>query len=591
MRAFFRTRRTRAVCPSGRLQVPLVLAAMSLCVSTVAMAADDGPADQMSQLSAAERTRIDDLALQLPREVLRKRTRESLGDVRSWLAGRAPLPLTEELDRVDQVHRRVVAGHGIQPTPDALQRVLGQLGRVLPARFHPEAGAFLVTVIDAPQFVSESAGQHRLYLSTAALERIGSDDGMADRLAFVLGGQIAMSCLGHCRAWHQAQWAGESLRARGSAEKLVDAAPSTAEGFILGRRPAVSQTFAEDLFALHLCRAAGFDVSSGLDVLRHEARSEQTDASAVEMPLRRLRRLQMELRGLVAGEDYGLFEHSDGVWLRAPDDALMSGGRAVVLLHGLGSDLSTFDELLAELGPALEGTRVLGLAYPRTGSLFRSGRFLKRELTRTGADSADFDFICHSAGGLVFRQAAEQEGVGFRSATLIGTPNSGSDLSSLRPLIEAQKFFGSLRVSFSRSLTEVVEDDTTQMVRDLTPGSLFLHELNANPPVGLQRRYQIVRGQALSTRKAMLLALGVGTARATLRNVSRRKLSGQAGKAAESFASRLRVPAEVRNGDLAVSLSSATTPDPAEMLTVPASHTKLPENPQVIELVRHTISR
>ena len=138
-------------------------------------------------------------------------------------------------------------------------------------------------------------------------------------------------------------------------------------------------------------------------------------------------------------------------------------------------------------------------------------------------------------------------------------------------------------------MAEAIEDDSTQMVRDMEPGSLFVTELNAGSPPKVRNRYQIVRGQALCTQKSLLLALGIGTDRTALRKLADSTFEESQQSSARSWIARLRIPEEVRSGDMAVTLTSATTPDPAEVLTVSTAHTKLPDDGQVINFIRQTI--
>jgi hypothetical protein len=129
------------------------------------------------------------------------------------------------------------------------------------------------------------------------------------------------------------------------------------------------------------------------------------------------------------------------------------------------------------------------------------------------------------------------------------------------------------------------------MVRDLKPASLFLAELNRASAASVQSRYFIVRGQALSTRKTLLLALGIGTARAGLRSLAESSIEGSRRHSVATWISQLRLPEEVRTGDLAVTLTSATTQNPAEVLTVSNTHTDLPDDDQVIRFVSKTIQQ
>ena len=549
------------------------------------------------ELPDTQRAQVDALALKLPPDAVRKRTRERFRDIKSWLTQRAPLPLSTELQRVRETHKQILTHSKTVELTDSTQNVLARLLDILPTRMTPEAGQFELYLLKRDDWVAASAGQNTLYLSTGALERICSEpSGSDDRLAFILAREIASSCLRHCRSWYQSEWAAAFVRTEKQEREFARIESDDFTGTVLDRKSTAAETYAEDLFALHLCRQAGFKVNTMLDVLRQEVLAEAAELpdepdslGGTRTPLRRHRRLLMELRGIVSNEGCGL-QRYDGKWKPVGDSDLADTKRAVILLHGLSSDMSAFDGMVTSLRSAIpDSVAILGLTYPDTDSLYRSSMFLIHELARTGAKPEEFDFVCHSAGGLVFRQAAELHGLGFRTATLIGTPNRGSDLASLRPLLEAQEFFGALKGGMSSSVAGAVEDESAQMVRDLEPRSLFLSELNNTSPPNVRSRYNIVRGQALTARKALLLALGVGTARAGLRKLAESSFEKERKESALGWISRLRIPEEVRGGDMAVTLTSATTSDAAEVLTVPTAHTKLPEDPQVIDFVRRTI--
>ena len=97
-------------------------------------------------------------------------------------------------------------------------------------------------------------------------------------------------------------------------------------------------------------------------------------------------------------------------------------------------------------------TRLFVFQYPNDDSLARSGRSLEPELRRVFASAAQTDFVCHSAGGLVFRYYAETRGGEFRRAIFLGTPHGGSNLARLRRLLEAVQFVGDLKLGYDQAL-------------------------------------------------------------------------------------------------------------------------------------------
>jgi hypothetical protein len=161
--------------------------------------------------------------------------------------------------------------------------------------------------------------------------------------------------------------------------------------------------------------------------------------------------------------------------------------------------------------PAGGNFRILGFQYPNDESLARSGKFLKREMLRVCAAAKHVDFVCHSAGGLVFRQYAEVEGGEFHHVYFQGTPHYGSDLAALRSLLEATQFLSDLKLGYDGALQQAILDGHGQMSYDLQPDSLFLRQLNA-PRDKPGREGCIYCGQA-SSRCVRLMESAVAGAR------------------------------------------------------------------------------
>lgn len=543
------------------------------------------------------RAAIDRAALLLSREVAMKRSRESYRDLASWLVQRTPMPLSYETQRVEETHAEIECRFSLAQLPSQVAEVLQQLLDRLPETMVPAVGNFELTVIEHDGLFSSAGGLNRLYISTGLLRSLLETEtetkGDRDRLAFVIARLIAASCLGHARAWYQKEWASLLAgRPTDSTRRIEVDAKSKSDEVLPARQSSPADSFDQDLFAFHLCRQAEFDANRVLDVLRRACSEQVRKRHQPDLAFSRLRRLLMESRGLVSTDDlpkkFGLDRFVDGAWQKVARSELAAVDDAIVMIHGLGSDLDAFCRMTRELASDSDAA-LLGLRYPETDSLYRSSKFLVKELERVGLQGDSCDFVCHSAGGLVFRRAAEIDGLCFRTATLIGTPNNGSDLASLRPLLEAQEFFSSFRDSFA--VPDLLKDDSSQLVRDLEPSSLFLSELNRVAPPMVTRRYRIVRGEALSSAKVVLLTLGIATAQAALRSLAESKLEGSRLQAANEWIGRIHLPREVRSGDLAVTLASATTQNPEDVLTVATSHTKLPDDPQVIAFIRQIISR
>src|SRR4029079_3638788 len=127
---------------------------------------------------------------------------------------------------------------------------------------------------------------------------------------------------------------------------------------------------------------------------------------------------------------------------RLADSSIDDGERVICFIHGIDSHFGIYESALDYMAQ-LEQTKDVRLVcfhYPNDDSIAKSARYLRNELNRVGGTAEAFDFVCHSAGGLVFRYYAEVERGGFRRGVLQGTPHAGSDLAKLRVLLETKQF-------------------------------------------------------------------------------------------------------------------------------------------------------
>ncbi|MFN0051853.1 MAG: esterase/lipase family protein [Planctomycetales bacterium] len=215
----------------------------------------------------------------------------------------------------------------------------------------------------------------------------------------------------------------------------------------------------------------------------------------------------------------------------------------------------------------------------------RSGRSLERELDRVFVSSEDADFVCHSAGGLVFRFYAETCGGAFRRAAFLGTPHAGSNLARLRRLLEVVQFVGDLKLGFDEALQQAILDGRGQITFDLEPDSLFFRYLN-RPRENLHRdRYTIHRGRALGTTRGVLLQGTVDTARAALVRKLGKTRDSTLRKFAIAGTDALLLPAEIVDGDLCVTTASASLKGVETVTTHALKHTSLPKDSAVISQV------
>jgi Zn-dependent protease with chaperone function len=608
------------------------------------LAADDLQGDaRRNSFTPAERRNIDDAALWGPREKRNVSRVEAYGNALQWMVARTPLPVEEEIRRAAVQDGELRSKFKTSAAPAAAAIVFAKLLETLPERMRPNGYDFTLTVVDDGETEAFSLGAGRIYVAASFLQSVlVRNPSGKDQLAFMLAHQLGHLSLGHARRVYQRVWFNEQLqrdadeKKKKKRERQGPSSPSenapapglddegeqiqhafealAGIGAILEHVYSRQDQFEADLFAIHLCRNAGFDVENCLDALRRRAVAEdasllmphppregippvepevqpRTTGEALTLashptPLHRLRRLRLELDGLIFGEGFGLFEFDlrTRSLKRAADRSVPGDVRALVCIHGMESSLKIYLPLMNRLAadPAGINLRILGFQYPNDESLARSGKFLKRELERVCASAEQVDFICHSAGGLVFRHYAEVDGGAFHHAYFLGTPHYGSDLAALRSLLEATQFIGDLKLGYDAALQQAILDGHGQMSHDLQPDSLFLRFLNA-PRDNLHRdRYVIYRGQASSRTRVLLMKGAVEAGRRSLERLLKNEDSVRS-KFARAGLEKLVVPAEIANGDMAVTLESAKLEGVEAVHTYSLHHTELPRHPDVIE--------
>ena len=102
-------------------------------------------------------------------------------------------------------------------------------------------------------------------------------------------------------------------------------------------------------------------------------------------------------------------------------------------------------------------------------------------------------FVCHSAGGLVFRWYAEVRHGGFDKAIFLAVPQAGTHMADLKGFVDVGRFVLDLPTGLDYAMRNYFDEGEGEIARDLIPDSLFLRRLNREtPPV---ERYQIFYGQ------------------------------------------------------------------------------------------------
>lgn len=593
-------------------RLELLIALLATVVSTTAIAADVQPDD----LTAKAVALIDRAADDCPAESLWRRHTDFGGDFPGWIISRIPLPAAEECQRAAAMHRDLLSRVGVVPTPVAVDELLKRLVRELPPYQKPEEFEYVLTVIDEPKIDTFALGGGYIYITGPLLSKLlDAGDRGRDMLAFFLAHELAHVALRHSRSGIQLQIIRDEpaiqLESEASREHLEQALETAIQpGGALSRFLYTHrQEYAADLYALHLCRNCGISSEGALDALRYlclltgpQFRAVAGNAATpLEQPaagdyfqshpdaLCRLQRLRRELSGRCERVGlYGLyvFDSAKGTFSPAASASLGAQDRAVVFVHGMEGNTGTYRTLMNRFADeeGAAGVQLLEFRYPNDNSLACSGELLTAEMRRVGASGGRVDFVCHSAGGLVFRYFAEVRQGGFREAIFQGTPHGGSDLVRLRSLLELTQFVRHLKLGYPAALEQALLDGTGQITIDLHPDSLFLRYLNRHDRQ--VSRYHVMRGRVLSSAKAALLDATLAASRRTLAPLVRHGIrSSRLQEMAQAWLERLVLPAEIQDGDLAVSVEKATLPGVEDVLTVRADHLTLKSDPAVIRAV------
>lgn len=552
--------------------------------------------------------KIDRAAYATPLEKLPREEIGFAGDIVSWIIARTPLSPTEEWSRADAANTELLTKVKRVPTPDDAQAVFDKLLEAMPDHQKPSFFRYSLTVLDLPEHQIFNLGGGFVYITQPLLQLIRADKSRGkEMLAFAVAHELGHIGLQHSRRGYQTialqQEAQRGIQTgidNGRLQRALLTTVNPAGGvakFLFTR----GQEYEADLFAIHLCRNAGFKLNAALDFLRllcwqgfpqgvTQASYREGDRTspatlsaylgAHPNPYQRLKRLLLELTGHLENETgYGLFEfqRQNSTFIKAENTAVAANQRAVVFLHGMEGDKTAYVELMKQLArdPAANGLRLLAFNYPNDQSLACSGRFLKNELQRVCASCKQVDFVCHSAGGLVFRFYTEVLQGEFRKAVFQGTPHGGSELAGLRFLLETSEFFGGLRLGFPTALQQTLVDGRGQITHDLHPDSLFLQYLALFNKPGLNR-YIIYRGRALRGPQAFLLTTAVDTTREVLkRRMEVKTNSPLLQQAVQDAAGKIALPPEVTDGDFCVTTNSATLRGVTSVQTTTLNHLTL----------------
>jgi Zn-dependent protease with chaperone function len=542
----------------------------------------------LQELTPAVRQRVDALADRAVTETLKQEQVNLAGNVTAWLVSCTLLTATEESQLAAQQHAKIAAKVETLPTAAAVQQVFQRLLDNLPQHLKPAEFAYKLTILDQAEPNAFTCGGGYVYLHRSLVASLLAEPKRGpSALAFVMAHELGHVALGHCRRGYQLLKIQEALD-RGIDIKVDDrqlkAILKTSlppAGILTTFLYSRDQEYEADLFALHLCRNAGLEIDHVLDGVRwlallrypeiakdpaflpHSAATDKTlwyYLSSHPDPLRRLRRLRMDLAGMLDDESpFGLFvwDFSTDRFTKAGAQLIGSEERPWVLVHGLRGSEETFRELLTFLKQQPgDKPRILVFRWPNNGSIAQAATFLQREMGRVVAHPERAVFVSHSAGGLVFRAYAEKLSGGFDRAIFLGTPQGGSDLAACKSVVDMTEFVGLTAAGLPDAIAQTIREGQGQIGYDLHPESLFLRWLGNKPPQA--ERYYIFAGQCLNPIAASALQLAFDGGLEPLRKLIRDRVEFPWLRAASlRLVDELVLPEEITRGDLVVSVRSA----------------------------------
>jgi pimeloyl-ACP methyl ester carboxylesterase len=479
-------------------------------------------------------------------------------------------------------------------------------------------------ILDVDEISAFSVGGGYVYVTRPLLDALlsGKERGR-NALAFVLAQELGHIAEQHCRRGYQLQLIQEEIKngvgiqVKEELLKSVLKTSAAPPGSLAKFAYASFQEDEADLFAAHLCRNAGFDLEQAEDALRWMVAVEQprvlTDPQFRPEPtadrstapfylsshppaLRRLKHLEMERTGGVDDEArFGMFSYdrATGKLTKAGDGAVGQDEKAVVFLHGLHGDESSFSAMMAAAAKSddLKQAKLLFFRYPNDMSLSRSGELLAREMARVVKTPAKASFVGHSAGGLVTRYYIERKRGAFDKAVFIATPHHGSSLTRLKYLLDAGVFLDRVfKLDLLSATAQAIAEGCGEMGPDLEPDSLFLRYLDAEPKMA--DRYYVVYGRVQKRLPGApidtLAAFGTSLAisRPLLKRQFTMSVKSEILKAViREGVDQLVVPTELINGDLVVSVYSARLKGAKDTIETDLDHIGIVRDAGVIEKV------
>lgn len=516
------------------------------------------------------------------------------GNIINWIINQCYVSEKEELDGVLEWHEKIKMSVSFSTTPSELNLAFKNLVSNIPPNLKYEKFDYQIFVIDQPELKVFTNGGGYVYITKGLLEKyLDSKNKPTPALYFILANELGKISHKQTRRGYQLIEFEKELKRLINLNINDDIYKVILQTSL---NPVISsikflftphQVYQADYFALYLCRNSGVKLNDSLDALRFfvldkypkilekdlNVGRDFVEESFNSDPLVRLNRMLNEIGGVVdqSSKKFGLFQCVDDGNFKFCDDKSVAGDEyTMVLCHGLKGNEETFKDFIKVIrkDKVLKDRSLLVFRYPNNQSLSRSGQFLFNEMRRVFKDSKKSQFICHSAGGLIFRHYAEINNGLYSQAFFIATPHKGSDMVKFKFLIDSNDFLKSMGLDgLPRAILDAIPEGNGEIGFDLQPKSLFLSNLNSID--SSKRNYFILNAiysgisltnQGGAKNKALLFALE-NTIIPALKNVLRDR-AGQIGspllkKWAFEVIEQIALPEEVKNGDIAVSFESS----------------------------------
>ena len=593
--------------------------------------------ETLSSLNPDLKKKIDQIAKDQQSKNIAEKKFDFKGNVISWIISQTSITPEEERNESTILHKEIEKGGKIIDSPESLKQLFKKLVTNIPSyqKYWLETD-YQIYLLDQADFKIFTNGGGFVYITKPVLNLVLQNNiQQSSLLAFFISHELGHIALGNTKKGFQLEEIQTELKRQVGLNidnEILAAILKTAINPILSSAKFLysqQQCLQADLFAIHLLRNCGFNLNDSLDALRILTVMQNPDFKEGKLvadkelglgakinqffsfdtdPVMRLKRMLNEIDGTcdIDSDKFGLFKFdpdakdNDKTFSLCENNSVTGLNTSVVFMHGLRGNEKTFSEFVkvASLANELKGKDIFVFRYPNNQSLYRSGEFFSNEMKRVFKTSEKAVFICHSAGGLVFRYFSETQKGEFNKAFFLGTPNAGSEMIKLKFLLDINEFIliGG-KIGIPSAIRESIPEGGGEISSDLQSGSLFLSLLKSEG-VGFKKQtsYTVFKSSYASgvVNKAAIYGLEtvfLPKLKAELLKRIEKISSPLIKKWAMQIVEKLQLPEEIKIGDLAVTLDSAKIDLAKEFKIDGVHHIGLLSDKKVIDQVLKELSK